>query len=133
MTAFCVGNILLATMPVHQIYWKQTFISLIITPWGMDMSFPAATILLSDHVSEEHQGIGASLVNTVVNYSIAIGLGIAGTVEVYINNGGKTPSDILKGYRGAWYSAIGLSGAGIIVSLYFALNETRKRRSRLEQ
>ncbi|MCJ1305043.1 Low affinity NH4+ transporter [Hypocenomyce scalaris] len=126
LTAFCVGNILLATMPVDQIYWTQTFLALIITPWGMDMSFPAATIILSDFVLPEHQGIGASLVITVVNYSISIGLGIAGTVEVHVNNGGMNPADILKGYRGAWYSAVGLSGLGVLFSLYFALDETRK-------
>lgn len=128
MVAFCVGNTLLATMPVDQIYWKQTFLSIVISPWGMDTSFTTATVILSDHAGPEHQGIGASLVNTIVNYSISIGLGIAGTVEVYVNNGGTNPADILKGYRGAWYSGIGLSGLGILFALYFAF-EDRKRKS----
>lgn len=35
MIAFLVGSILIATAPVHQIYWAQTFVSMIITPWGM--------------------------------------------------------------------------------------------------
>jgi MFS family permease len=43
MAAFCTGNILLATMPVQQTYWAQTFVSLVVMPWGMDMSFPSAT------------------------------------------------------------------------------------------
>lgn len=128
MMAFCIGNILLATMPVDQIYWKQTFLSILITPWGIDTSYTAATVILSDNARPEHQGVAASLVNTIVNYSISIGLGIAGTVEVYVNNGGKNPADILKGYRGAWYSGIGLSGLGILFALYFAF-EDRKRKT----
>lgn len=32
--AFTVGNILVATMPEHQIYWAQTFVGLIIMPFG---------------------------------------------------------------------------------------------------
>ena len=35
LTAFAVGLILLATAPVGQTYWAQTFVSLIIMPWGM--------------------------------------------------------------------------------------------------
>lgn len=119
LTAFMVGTILIATAPVDQLYWKQSFVCLIIIPWGMDMSFPAATLILSNNVSKEHQGIAASLVNTVVNYSISLALGFAGTIDSHINEGGKTPEDVLRGYRGAWYMAIGLSGLGLFLSFTF--------------
>lgn len=127
MTGFLLGSILMATVPINQTYWAQTFVSTIITPWGMDMSFPAATILLSDSMHKDHQGLAASLVNTVVNYSISIGLGIAGTVEVQINNGGKNQQDLLKGYRGAQYIGIGLAGLGLASSILFSLSERTKR------
>jgi hypothetical protein len=60
-------------------------------------------LILSASVQREHQGIAASLVTTVVNYSISIGLGIAGTVEVHVNKEGK---DVLSGYRGAFTLAL---------------------------
>ncbi|KIW78101.1 hypothetical protein Z517_07934 [Fonsecaea pedrosoi CBS 271.37] len=119
ISAFLTGMILLATMPVHQTYWAQTFVSTIITPWGMDMSFPSGNIVLSDHMPPEHQGLAASLINTVINYSISIGLGIAGTVEVHVNDGGRNP---LQGYRGAWYLAIGLDGLGILCAICLILS-----------
>lgn len=102
LLAFTIGTTLIATAPINQTYWTQTFLCNLIITWGMDLSFPAATLMLSDLVSSEHQGIAASLVTTVVNYSGALALGVAGTVELQINNGGVTPEDILKGYRGAW-------------------------------
>lgn len=86
-------------------------------PWGMDMSFPSATIILSNAVSREHQGSAASLVNTVVNYSVSIGLGFAGTVETRLNHGGL---DVLRGYRSALYLGIGLSGLGVGIATVFA-------------
>ncbi|KAK2627507.1 hypothetical protein QTJ16_003473 [Diplocarpon rosae] len=128
MTAFTVGIALVATAPVAQTYWAQTFVSVCVMPWGMDMSFPAATILLSDHVRKEHQGVAASLVNTVINYSVSIGLGFAGTIESRVNRSG---GELLKGYRGAWYMGIGLAGAGIVLSMLFAgthLVERKKQR-----
>jgi MFS family permease len=114
LAAFTVGIVLIATLPVGQTYWAQLFVCLIIMPFGMDMSFPAATIILSDAVKKEHQGIAASLVNTVVNYSISLGLGFAGTVEVHVNNGGRTQEDVMKGFRGALYLGCGLAGLGLV-------------------
>ncbi|KAG4439889.1 Low affinity NH4+ transporter [Cadophora sp. M221] len=125
MTAFTTGLVLIATAPVQQTYWVQTFISICIMPWGMDMSFPAATILLSDHMPKKHQGVAASLVNTVINYSVSIGLGFAGTIESRVNKGGE---EVLKGYRGAWYMGIGLAGLGICISALFGGSQLRERR-----
>lgn len=34
MFAFCIGNILLATVPADQTYWGQVFVSTLITPFG---------------------------------------------------------------------------------------------------
>ncbi|KAL6719019.1 multidrug-resistance type transporter aminotriazole resistance [Lecanora helva] len=119
LTAFITGTILITTAPVDQMYWKQSFVCLVIIPWGMDMSFPAATLILSNAVSKKHQGIAASLVITIVNYSISLSLGFAGTIDSHVNNGGRTPEDILKGFRGAWYLAIGLAGLGLFLSLTF--------------
>lgn len=126
MLAFTVGNILLATAPVHQSYWANAFVSLLIAPFGMDLSFPAGVTALSDTMPKEHQGVAASLVNTVVNYSISLGLGFAGTVEVHVNDGGR---DTLKGYRGAWYMSTGLAGLGVVVSLIMIFSLQQKGKS----
>ncbi|KAK4501238.1 hypothetical protein PRZ48_007045 [Zasmidium cellare] len=134
MAAFLTSSILVATLPPFQIYWAQIFVCTIIAPFGMDMSFPSATIVISDSVKKEHQGVAASLVNTVVNYSISLGLGFAGTIEVHVNNGGKTFGDTLHGYRSAMYMGIGLSGLGLGLAVVFLaksyLDEHRDRKRR---
>lgn len=83
------------------------------------MSFPSSVIVLSNHMPAEQQGVAASLVNTVINYSISIGLGIAGTVESQVNDGGR---NLLQGYRGAWYVGIGLDGLGILLACCLILS-----------
>ncbi|KAF4123595.1 Major Facilitator Superfamily [Geosmithia morbida] len=131
LSCFTAGTALIMTAPVGQIYWLQSFFCVVIIPWGMDMSFPAATLILSNATSRKEQGISASLVTTVVNYSISLGLGFAGTVEAYINPGGTSPAALLKGFRSAWYMGIGLSGLGIAISMAFLARDlTRKRPTR---
>ena len=122
MLAFCVGQVLLATMPIGQIYWAQAFPAIIITPFGMDFSFPSGTIILSNSMAREDQGVAASLVNVVVNYSISLGLGIAGTIARQLSNGATTPEEVLFGYRGAWYFAIGLDLLGVAIAVYFTVS-----------
>lgn len=113
---FLTGQILIATVPAGQIYWAQTFVSIVVMPWGMDMSFPSGTIILSNNTPKHDQGMASSLVNTVVNYSISLGLGIAGTV---VRNVDPSGTDVLTGYRGAWYFGIGLDGLAVAIALYF--------------
>lgn len=121
LTAFTIGIILTAFAPLHQVYWGQIFVSMLVMPFGMDMSFPAATLTLSNAVAKEHQGIGASLVNTVVNYGIALGVGFAGTVEVNVRGSDDSEQNRLDGFRGGLYTGIGLSGLGMITCIVFLL------------
>lgn len=132
--AYLVGSILAATMPVDSNYWTYFFFSVIIICVGMDSSFPAATIIFSDAVPPKYQGIGASVVMTIVNYSISLGLGFAGTVEREIINGGHTKADMLLGYRGALWMSVGLAGLGFVLSLIFVAKEKlRSRKGAVEQ
>jgi MFS family permease len=133
MVAFTLGVIFVAIAPVDQTYWGLIFVSLVVMPWGMDMSFPASTVLLSNAVERRHQGIAASLVTTVVNYSISLGLGFAGTVEVHVNHGGKTFHDRLLGYRGALYMGIGLGGLGVAVSVIYLIKSILKKEPQGEE
>ncbi|KAH0363462.1 YOR378W-like protein, partial [Aureobasidium melanogenum] len=123
MLGFFIGTLFLAFVPVHQTYWVLTFWSVLIMPIGMNWSFPSGTILLSNAMAKQHQGISASLVSTVVNYSISIGLGIAGTVERYVSqNHGP-----LWGIRGAWCLALGLDAIGVAIAVYFVVISRRQQ------
>jgi MFS family permease len=116
MCAFCIGNILIATAPADQTYWGQVFVATLVAPFGMDISFPAASLIVSNTMPIHQQGVAASMVNTAINWSISLGLGIAGTVESELLKRGRS---VLEGYRGGLYVGMGLSGTGIIVALLF--------------
>lgn len=83
------------------------------------MSFPSGTIVLSAALPRDQQGTAASIINTVVNYSVSISLGIAGTVENHVNDSGN---DLVRGYQGALYVAIGFSILGVLTSLAFIIS-----------
>lgn len=116
LVAFTLGPGFLAANTTTSTYWTFTFLSLLVTPFGMDMSFPAATFIMSNSLPMDKQGIAGSLVTTVVNYSISLGLGLASTVEVRVNHGGR---DIMAGIHGGWLFGVGLGGLGILICAIF--------------
>lgn len=89
------------------------------------MSFPAGSIVLSNEMRPEHQGMAASILCVIQNYSISIGLGMGGTVEAHVSGG-----NLLKGYRGAWYLAVGLDGLGIALATWLVLSWRRHQQAR---
>lgn len=135
MLAFFVGIVLMGTRSQGQIYWGQFFFSVIIQSFGMDMSFPAATMILSAAFPKHQQGLAGSLVSTFVNYSISIGLGIAGTVEYYTTrNMPEGEAKTIKGIRNAFYMGMGLAGIGVVLgTTFFILERAQKRRESKEQ
>ncbi|CCH45779.1 Drug resistance protein [Wickerhamomyces ciferrii] len=114
MCAFFVGIAMLSKTPIHQTFFNMSFAQMVILSFGMDLSFPAALLILSDALPKKHQGMAGSLVSTMVNYSMSIGLGIAATAEVQIYE--KT-SDLLKSYRAAMYVGIGFAVAAILLNI----------------
>lgn len=116
MVAFVVGCVMLSVTPVDQSYFRMNLGTMIILSFGLDMSFPAAAIILSDDLPMQYQGMAGSLANTMVNYSMSLCLGMGTTIETQINKDG---SELLKGYRAAEYLSVGLSGLGCVISMIY--------------
>ena len=150
MTFFMLGSLLLATLPIGQTYWIQTFLSILIMPGAMNLSYPAANMLLSSSLPKEKQGIAASLVSTLVNYSISLGLGFGGTIDRYTiehaaRKTGWTPEqgtpapisiwtpEIVKvrivGLRASWWFAVALGALGMFIAATFVLITERRKRA----
>ncbi|GAA5989423.1 hypothetical protein JCM5350_000701 [Sporobolomyces pararoseus] len=111
---FCIGNVLLGVTPRYQTFWAMIFPAEIVIVFGPDLSFASGALIISNSVPRSMLGVGGGLINCITAYSIAIGLGIAGTVEVYTNKDG---TDLLQGYRSAFWFAACVSFAGFLLVL----------------
>ncbi|KAF7561979.1 hypothetical protein G7046_g2140 [Stylonectria norvegica] len=114
--AVFVSSVLMATTPEKQTYWLNTFFSILIMPFGMVLSTPAAVTLLGRSLPEGHHGLAPGLTTTAVGYSMSIGLGMAGAVEKHVRD---AAGDTLRGYHGAQYLGLGFSGLSVILALGF--------------
>ncbi|KAJ7136873.1 major facilitator superfamily domain-containing protein [Mycena epipterygia] len=116
LIAVMLANILTMTSPVEGTYWTFPFFAALLAPFGPDLTFTAAQLVASNTVKRSEQGVAGSLVGTALNYGIALGIGLGGTVEAHTNAGGTQP---LRGLRGAMYLGTGMAVLGIAIVLVF--------------
>ena len=126
MFSFFIGNLLMSFAIYSNVYWAFIFPACLLVVGGPDLSFASSGILISNAVLPEEQGVAGSFISTVVLYSISIGLGIAATVEAHVNKGG---SDIVLGYRGAYWLGIGFAAVAFFVVVLF-VRDTRFDRTK---
>jgi len=116
MFSFLIGNLLMSFVNYSDVYWAFIFPACLLVVGGPDLSFASSGILISNAVLPEEQGVAGSFISTVVQYSIAIGLGIAATVEIHVSKHGK---DIVRGYRGALWLGIGFAAVAFFIVVFF--------------
>ena len=116
MLSFLIGDLLMSFAIYSDAYWAFIFPACLLVVGGPDLSFASSGIIISNAVLPEEQGVAGSFISTVVQYSIAIGLGIAATVEAHVNKGG---SDVILGYRGAYWLGIGLAAVAFFIVVFF--------------
>ena len=151
MFFFFFGSLLMAITPLNQSYWANTFVAIVLMPGAMNLSFPAATILLSSALPKEKQGIAASLVATVVNYSISCGLGFAGSIHKHslshaADRAGMhgpppklsvtSPTLIqirLYGLRSAYWFSVALGALGMFIAALFIIVQMGEKKSAKEK
>ncbi|KAL6409921.1 putative efflux pump antibiotic resistance protein [Ilyonectria robusta] len=115
-TTILVSNILLATMPVQQIYWAQVFPATVFMAFCPDFVYVAAQIVASNSVKRRQQGVAASLIGTLNLYGNSLGLGFAGSIETQVN---KYRADQVLGFRAALYFGAGIALVAVILATLF--------------
>lgn len=68
---------------------------------AFSLAFGALTIAATDGVAEEEQGVASGVLSTSLQFGAALGLAIATAVNVAATGPGRSPDELLDGYRAA--------------------------------
>jgi len=118
--AVLVAELLVATMPEQQLYWKQMFLATVIQSFCPDFIYTAAQIVACNSVGKRDQGIAGSLIGTLQLYATSTGLGFAGIVETHAaGDAAAAGAGQAEGYRAALYFGMGLAGMALVIGLVF--------------
>ncbi|CCF57477.1 hypothetical protein KAFR_0C04860 [Kazachstania africana CBS 2517] len=128
--AFLICAILISTMTLQETYWGNAFVATVIIAIGLDVAFPSATLLLSNGVLNEQQGLAAALAATALNYGTALGPGVATLIITYQCDDCLARSDgrFVHAVHIAGYVAIGTAGIAVVVAIFGSITEYYKER-----
>lgn len=119
------ASLLLATMPINQSYWPQTFPAMILCGFCPDFVYLAAQVIASNSVGRKYQGVASSLVGTLNLYGVSLGLGFAGTIETevtksFLSSGASGNREgVVAGFRAALYFSAALAVVGLLLNFAF--------------
>ena len=123
MLCFFLGQLLCALTPVDQTYWQMSFPAVVVITFGPDLSFACGSLIASDTLKPEQQGVAGSFINTIINYSIAMGLSLAVNIERGVSPDGEK---MLEGFRAAWFFGAGCAALGMVMTAIFSRGMSKK-------
>ncbi|KAK9494374.1 major facilitator superfamily-domain-containing protein [Lipomyces doorenjongii] len=130
MAAFVISALLWALQPIYLTYWAMAFPAICLSVLGADISFNVANMHILSAVPAELQSSASGILNTVKQIAVSIGLAASSTIVKTAAD--KSPSDgatrLYDSYRAAFWFAVGVSGIGLLGSLFLKVGTQGSKR-----
>ncbi|KAK9240280.1 major facilitator superfamily-domain-containing protein [Lipomyces kononenkoae] len=130
MTAFLVSALLWALQPLSLTYWAMAFPAICLSVVGADLSFNVANMHILSAVPVELQSSASGILNTVKQIAVSVGLAASSTIVKTAAD--KSPDEgtrkLYDSYRAAFWFAVGISGLGLVFSLFLKVGTKGAKR-----
>ncbi|KAK7205480.1 major facilitator superfamily-domain-containing protein [Myxozyma melibiosi] len=124
MVSFLTASLLWALRPIHITYWAMTFPALCIVMIGADVAFNVVNHVTLASVPPQLKSTAAGTFQVIVQLASSIGVGVStAIVTSQIGNDidNQAPEVLLRGYRCAFYFAVGCSALGLVLSVFIKI------------
>ncbi|AUG81292.1 MFS transporter [Kitasatospora sp. MMS16-BH015] len=129
LLALLAGFALFLRLDEHSTFLGLVLPSMLLIGVGFSLAFPSVNIAATDGVADEEQGLASGLVNTAIQVGTAMALAAVTAVITGGSHGGQSPQEQLAGYRPALLLVVGIALLGLLVTVYGALVDARRRRA----
>ncbi|KAK9367177.1 major facilitator superfamily domain-containing protein [Lipomyces kononenkoae] len=130
MTAFLVSALLWALQPLSLTYWAMAFPAICLSVLGADLSFNVANMHILSAVPAELQSSASGILNTVKQIAVSVGLAASSTIVKTAAD--RSPNEgttkLYDSYRAAFWFAVGISGLGLVCSLFLKVGTKGAKR-----
>lgn len=120
---YIAAGVLWSQADVDTLYWAMPFPALILIVIGADAAYNVCNLHALSTVDHTLQSTAGGVFNTFLQLSTAVGLAVASSVVAATQEDQEnaTKPQLVRAYRSAFYFAIGVSGVGLILSIFLKL------------
>jgi EmrB/QacA subfamily drug resistance transporter len=118
-----LGQLWLAQISAHTSYAAVVLPGLVLTAFGIGLGLPTISIAITSGVPDRDQGLAGAIFTTCQQTGAAVGLAVLATVAAARTT--NASGSLVAGYRLAFYVAVGIAGAAILL----VIAQLRTRRS----
>lgn len=108
--------LLFAVCPADTIYWGPQFVSMLLLPFGADLTVGVGSILVSNLCAEDEQSVGGALFQTAIQIFSALGICISSLVTASVHN---SSGNFLLGLRAAFGLCAGMAWIVMLITAVF--------------
>lgn len=131
MFSYTLAAVLWAVMKPEYSYWAIPFPAMLLNCMGADLAYNVGTMHTLNSVSKQLQSTAGGLFNTLLQLSITIGLAAASAIVSSITDTSTaSPHELLKAYRGAFWLAAGIAGAGLFGSFFLSIGRQGAKKNK---
>lgn len=103
MVCFGLGPVFFLPQTAGTPYWNLSLVGISLVTLGPDLSFAAASVIITSSTPKSYQGSAASILVTLQNLSAAIMTSISDSIGVKVTDGSGSTTIDLSGLRAIWY------------------------------
>ncbi|KAB8296009.1 hypothetical protein EYC80_008822 [Monilinia laxa] len=99
-----IAPLLFALAPIHASFWAWVFTAMTCATLGIDITFNVTTIFITTSLPSSQQGLAGALINSIMQFAIAVCLGISQIVSDWAEDKSGSLRD---GYKAVfWFEVI---------------------------
>ncbi|CAM1509495.1 Fc.00g032340.m01.CDS01 [Cosmosporella sp. VM-42] len=112
--------LLFAIMPETPSYWAYVFPSMICATMGIDIIYTVSNVFITTSLPGHRQGLAGALINDLLFLGISFFLGMG---DIAVGQTGHL--GLRKSYQTAFWLAVGIAGAPIVVYLFLKIGSAK--------
>ncbi|KAF7865307.1 hypothetical protein EAF04_006284 [Stromatinia cepivora] len=118
-----IAPLLFALAPINASFWTWVFTAMTCATLGIDITFNVTTIFITTSLPSSQQGLAGALINSIMQFSIAVCLGIS---EVIANAVLKKSGSLRHSYKAVFWFEVTCASIALCILILFCKIDSAK-------